>query len=265
MKPTFKLHSPETGTSYWLFVQEPDAARFPGPWPVLLFLDGDDQFTAGVAAYRELTAEGGVPPLLLVGIGYGASYGQVANRRGRDYTPTHHGDEPSSGGAPAFLDFLTGTLWPELARRYSVSPKVRGIGGHSLGSLFVLSALFQPRPFFTHHLASAPSIWWDNRSVLRQASGLRTRQRTLPARLFLSAGEEDSASMAEDLALLETQLAAKPFSRLEVISRRFPKLNHYNVLPAAFAAGMRTLFGSPGISPPPPRTGRRPPRRRRSA
>jgi predicted alpha/beta superfamily hydrolase len=243
MKPTFKVLSPETGTEYWLYVEAPDAASAPGPWPVMLFLDGDDQFAAGVAAYRKLRAAAQVPPLLLVGIGYGASYGQAVNKRGRDYTPTRHGDEPSSGGAAAFLKFLTATLWPELNRRFPVSPTMRGIGGHSLSSLFVLSALFQAKPFFTHYLASAPSIWWDDRSVLRQAGKLRARQATLPARLFLSAGEEDSVSMAGDLTLLEKQLAAKPFKKLEIVSRRFPKLNHFNVLPAAFGTGLAALFG----------------------
>jgi predicted alpha/beta superfamily hydrolase len=262
MAPPFKLASPETGTEYWLLVETPATAGGTGPWPVLLFLDGDDQFAAGVAAYRSLEAGAGVPPLLLAGVGYGGGYRSKANRRGRDYTPTHHADEPSSGGAAAFLSFLSGTLWPELARRYPVDPATRGLAGHSLGSLLVLFALFQPRPFFTHHLASAPSIWWDDRSVLRQVTELRARQQSLPARLFLSAGAEDSTSMSADLALLEAQLRAKPFAGLDVTARRFPGLNHYNVLPTAFAAGISTLFGPARVSSSSPKPARRPPRPR---
>ena len=49
--------------------------------------------------------------------------------------------------------------------------------------------------------------------------------------------------MTGDLALLEKQLAAKPFRELEIISRRFPRLNHFNVVPKAFAAGLAALFG----------------------
>jgi predicted alpha/beta superfamily hydrolase len=240
MKPAFKLLSPETGTEYWIYVKAPDGS---GPWPALVFLDGDDQFAGGVAAYRKLAANALVPPLLLVGVGYGASYTKPANKRGRDYTPAFHGDEPASGGAGSFLKFLTATLWPELARRHSLNPTQRGIGGHSLSSLFVLHALFQPQPFFTHYLASAPSIWWADRAMLQQIAALRSRQDKLPARLFLSVGEEDSASMTGDLALLEAQLAAKPFAGLEIISQRFPKRNHFNVLPVAFETGIHELFG----------------------
>ena len=64
----------------------------------------------------------------------------------------------------------------------------------------------------------------------------------MPAKLFLSVGEDDSESMTGDLALLERQLADRPFAGLEVISRRFPQRNHFDVLPDAFRAGLTALF-----------------------
>jgi predicted alpha/beta superfamily hydrolase len=241
-KPTLVLRSSITGTDYWIFVERPGGT---GPWPAVAFLDGDDQFQAAVTAYHPLSADSGVRPLLLVGVGYGASYAKPANKRGRDYTPVNHADEPASGRADDFLKFLTQELWPELGRRYPLDAAAKGLAGHSLGALLVLHALFQPQPFFTHFLASAPSIWWADRAILRQAAELRSRQDRLPGRLFLSVGEEDSASMTGDLALLERQLAAWPFEQLEVVSRRFAQKNHYDVLPAAFEAGLKTLFATP--------------------
>jgi predicted alpha/beta superfamily hydrolase len=243
VNPTFKIPSAETGTVYHVYVDAPDVAREPAPWPTVLVMDGDDMFAAGVAAYREARDAGRVPPILLVGVGYGGSFSSPANRRGRDYTPVAHTDEPASGGADAFLKFLTATLWPELARRYPVDASVRGIAGHSLGSLLVLHALFREKPFFTHYLASAPSIWWADRALLSEVEGLRAQQSTLTAKLFLSVGEKDSASMTGDLTLLEDQLASRPFAGLEIIAQRFPKKNHFNVLPVAFAAGLVALLG----------------------
>lgn len=241
-QPTFKLPSPETGSEYWLFVEDPGA---PGPWPVVLFMDGDFQAKAGTAdAYRALRKAGAIPPLLIIGVGYGAPFGKPENKRGRDYTPVAHPDEPSSGDADAFLKFLTGTLWTELQRRYPVDDARRGIAGHSLGSLLALHALFQPQPFFTHFLASAPSIWWADRDILQRAARLRARQATLPARLFLSIGEKDSESGLGDLALLEKQLAAQPFAQLEITSMRFPGKTHYDVTRDAYEAGLRALFGN---------------------
>jgi predicted alpha/beta superfamily hydrolase len=241
MKPSFKIFSSETETEYAIYVEEPKDAR--GPWPVVLCMDGDDQFSAAVAAYREARAAVTVPPLLLVGVGYGASYAKPANKRGRDYTPTAHSDEPTSGGAAAFFKFVTGALWTELADRYPVDEKRRGIAGHSLGSLFVLYALWSEPLFFTHYLASAPSIWWDNRSILEMAIQRHVQSAKLSARLFLSVGEKDSTSMTGDLALLEQQLTAHPFSGLDVTSRIFARRNHFNVLPDAFREGLSFLFG----------------------
>jgi predicted alpha/beta superfamily hydrolase len=242
MKSAFTLHSTETGTDYQIFVSTPDPNESAGPWPAVLFMDGDDQFSAAIDAYRAQRKADAVPPLLLVGVGYGASYSKPKNRRGRDYTPTAHADEATSGGADAFLSFLRLTFWTELGRRYPVHPDVRGIAGHSLGSLTVLYALLQEPPFFTHYLASAPSIWWDDRSILRFASERHARNPTLAAQLFVSVGAADSDSMTGDLTLLEQQLRDQPFVGLQVTSRRFPDRNHFNALPDAFRTGLTALF-----------------------
>jgi predicted alpha/beta superfamily hydrolase len=241
MKPAFTLRSPQTDTDYRIFISKPKPET-DVPLTAMLFLDGDDQFSFAKKAHLSVVRSARLPPLLLVGIGYGASYTKPGNRRGRDYTPTAHSDEPTSGGAGAFLDFLKDTLWPELTRRYPLRDDVRGIGGHSLGSLFVLYALWQESPFFTHHLASAPSIWWDNRSILQLAAERHQQNPTLESRLFLSVGEADTASMTADLTLLEQQLRDRPFAGLQVVSRRFPGRTHFNVMPDAFQAGLTSLF-----------------------
>jgi predicted alpha/beta superfamily hydrolase len=246
--PTFTLASRETGTTYHIYVEKTRGAR--RRVPVVLFLDGDNQFAAAVKAYRQLRAVKKIPALLLVGVGYGASYGQPANRRGRDYTPTFHRFEPQSGKADAFLRFLTRTLMRELGRRYSIDTKQRGIAGHSLGSLLVLHALWRQPLAFTHHLASAPSIWWDNRSILRLAAKRRKRSARLRTRLFLSVGGKDSVSMRDDLGRLLRQLAEKPFSGLDVSYAGFPEHNHYDVLETAFAAGLEALFSGRSVARP---------------
>ena len=145
--------------------------------------------------------------------------------------------------------FLIETLWPELARRYPLSATQRGLAGHSLGSLLALYALIREPLFFTHVLASAPSIWWDDRSILRLTAARHAHNAILPAKLFLSVGEEDTSSMTGDLTRLEQQLAAQRFAQLQVTSRRFPRRNHFNVINDAFLAGLIALFSShPGAA-----------------
>lgn len=239
-KTDFILHSPQTGTDYRIFVEPPDAKQ--EPWPAVAFMDGDDQFRFAGEAYRTLQTTERITPLLLVGVGYGASYTKPGNRRIRDYTPTAMATEPGSGGADAFLAFLTDTLWPELGARYPLHGDLRGLAGHSLGSLLVLYALFQRELFFNRFLASAPSLWWDGRALLCHADRLQRTGIALPARVFFGLGENDTPSMTGDLERLEAQLDARPFPQLKVISRRLAGHDHYNVLPEAFRAGMQRLF-----------------------
>ncbi len=150
--------------------------------------------------------------------------------------------EAGSGGADAFLRFVAGELWPELERRYPVEPALRGLAGHSLGSLLALHALFQHQAFFNRVLASAPALWWDDRALLCRTAKLQRNDFRVPARLFLGIGQNDTASMLAEYEMLEDQLAARPLAGLEVISRRFPGRDHYNVLPDAFGQGLRALF-----------------------
>jgi hypothetical protein len=213
----------------------------------VILVDGDYFFDPAVAAYAALRSAGQGPPLLLAAVGYGKAFGDPANRRGRDYTPTRTALEPSSGGANAFLAHLTGPLWAELAGRYPLQMGVRTIAGHSLGGLFALAAVFQPRPFFSQALVGAPSLWWGRRGFLRLVAKLRDQQANLPVRLFLGVGEDETPSMLGDLTLFERQLAKRPFAGLEVTSRRFPERTHYNVLPDLFRAGLSTLFGPAGL------------------
>lgn len=241
--PTIFIADPVSGTNYAVYI-----AGDPGLKPVcaVFFLDGDDQFAAAMEAYCSGRNAGRLPCLLLVGVGYGASYTKPGNFRIRDYTPTSVATEQGSGGANAFLSFLTGTLWTELAGRFRLREDQRGLAGHSLGSLLVVHAMLQGNanegPFFNRLLASSPSLWWDDRSVLRAAERLQGSGSAIPAHLFLSVGEDDTESMTTDLRLFEQQLAAAPFPQLKVTSRRFPGRDHYNVLEDAFGAGLEALF-----------------------
>jgi predicted alpha/beta superfamily hydrolase len=238
--PAFVSHSAQTGSNYVIYADTPrDAA---GSWNSVLLMDGDFFFDTAAAVARSLQAEGRIGPTALFGVGYGASFGKPGNFRGRDYTHTASAEEPSSGGADRFLAYLTDTLWPELAGRHPISAGRSVIAGHSLGSLLVLHALFQPRPFFGGALASAPSIWWDNRSILGRIASLRDAQDSLEGRLYLGCGADDSPSMTGDLVLMEGLLERRPFRGLQVHSELFQGKDHYNVVPFTVRDGLATLL-----------------------
>jgi predicted alpha/beta superfamily hydrolase len=240
--PAFFSRADELDTDYAVYVHAPDTSAGPGPWPALIFLDGDYSFDVAANVYQALRESKEIPPAVVVAVGYAKPFNDPGNRRGRDYTPTTASEEPASGGADRFLAHLTGPLWLELARRYPLHQESSVLAGHSLSSLLALHALFQPRPFFRRVLLGAPSIWWDNRSFLTLLRRFRDQQATLPAQLFIGVGTEETASMIGDLLLMETQLAERPFEGLQITSVKFPGRDHYNVMPDLFSAGLRTFF-----------------------
>jgi hypothetical protein len=79
-------------------------------------------------------------------------------------------------------------------------------------------------------------------AILVHATSLRTAQENLPGRLFPGVGEDDSASMTCYFCPAETQLATRSIADLHVVSRLFPDRNHYDVVPDAYAVGLRSLF-----------------------
>ena len=208
--PAFISRSAELDTDYAVYVRAPEASAGPGPWPALIFLDGDYSFDIAADVYRTLRKSGDIPPAVVVAVGYAKPFNDPGNRRGRDYTPTAAPEEPTSGGADRFLAHLTGSLWAELGRRYRLDKESSVLAGHSLSSLLALHALFQPLSFFRRVLAGAPSIWWDNRSFLTLLKRFRDQQASLPAHLFIGVGTEETASMIGDLLLMEKQLAERP-------------------------------------------------------
>jgi hypothetical protein len=239
------FHLSGLGTDYPIYVDPPPAEgpEAAQPWTAVLCLDGDDQFADLCKARKALAKTHALPPLLLVGVGYGASYGKPGNRRSRDYTPARIPEATEAGGADAFLGFLTGSVWPGLERRYPVRGDLRGIAGYSLGGLFALHALFKPEPFFNRVLAASPSIWWGERAVLNAVAAVQDGGIALPARLFVSVGLKDSQSMTGDLDLLERRLEARPVPELRVASARFPECNHFNAIAVSFRTGLAELFG----------------------
>lgn len=235
---TALLPSRETRTDYHLFIRRAAAVDVA---PLLLVLDGDDQFEPFAEAAAQLSGEKTIPALHVVGIGYGGSYRSPKNRRARDYTPTREPSEPSeTGGADAFLRFITRELLPFLSERLGFDQNETALTGHSLGSLFGLYSLVTYDSPFKRYLISSPSIWWHDRSVLRFVA--EARKPATPRRAFFSVGLLDTDSMRRDLELLGKQLQAKPLPNVDVVFRSIPDRDHYNVIPDAARAGLSWLF-----------------------
>jgi uncharacterized protein len=152
-----------------------DTMFLPQRYPVVYLLDGDSHFRS-VAGMLEILSSGInatflMPEMIVVAI--------PNTDRMRDMTPTYSpigaDGKPgpvqyfkTSGGMANFLRFFETELIPHIERTYRTAP-YRVFIGHSLGGLTAINALYTKPKLFNAYLAIDPSLWWDDRLLLRQA------------------------------------------------------------------------------------------------
>ena len=148
-------------------------------YPVLYLLDGESHFTSVAGLVQQFSEVNGntlCPEMIVVGI--------PNTNRQRDLTPTHSGVN-TSGGGEIFTSFIEKELIPHIDSLYPTAP-YRIFVGHSLGGLLVVNALLHHSQLFNAYLAIDPSMWWDNRTILKQADTLLTRERFKGRTLYLA-------------------------------------------------------------------------------
>ena len=191
-------------------VYVPEEARGAGPpVPVLLLLDGQNLFDPErshipgrhwrVAETADALIENGrIPPLLIAGIDHGQ------DARIAEFTPTR-GDQPTAGGAARYGRFLLDELAPFLARIYNTQSGASGLalGGSSLGGLATVAIARQFPGRLGRLLVMSPSVWWDDRVILRRLRRVGFQPRP---RVWLDIGRREGARTLTDARALRDLL-----------------------------------------------------------
>lgn len=171
-------------------------------YPVLYLHDGQNlfdgatSFIPGMDWHVGQTAdqciqEGRVEPLIIVGI-----YNAGKQRLG-EYTPTR---APKLGGGRAnrYAKFLLDEVRPFVKGNYRVREGVAntGIGGSSLGGLVSLYLGLREPKIFGKIAALSPSVWWNERVILRFASAARVEPHP---RIWLDIGTREGPRTVDDV------------------------------------------------------------------
>lgn len=143
-------------------------------YPVLYLHDGQNLFDGATAfvpgqdwrvdeTAEECIRASQVEPLIVVGI-----Y-NTGRHRIDEYTPTRDRREGAGGDAALYGRMLTEELKPFIDARYRTlpDPANTGLGGSSLGGLATLYLGLQHPDVFGKLAVLSPSVWWDNRAILR--------------------------------------------------------------------------------------------------
>ncbi len=114
--------------------------------------------------------------------------------RTRDLTPTHttvgfDGKESeflkSSGGGNKFLQFVREELFPKIESSYRTHP-YRILVGHSFGGLLALHAFLDHPDMFQSFVAIDPSLWWDDKVLVKRAADRLARQSARHHSVFIT-------------------------------------------------------------------------------
>jgi predicted alpha/beta superfamily hydrolase len=153
------------------------------------FIPGNYWHVGETADY--MIQQGLVEPLIIAGI---YNYGR---HRLREYTPTR---APKLGGGSAnrYAKFLLEEVRPFLERNYRIlgGTENTGIGGSSLGGLVSLYLGLRRPKVFGKIAALSPSVWWNERVILRFASAATVRP--LP-RIWLDIGTNEGPRILDDV------------------------------------------------------------------
>jgi len=234
------LDSAAIGEERPINIYTPDAYYVDGlaHFPVLYMPDGGlhEDFPHIVATIESLIAEGAIPPMLVVGI--------PNTVRRRDLTgPTTVAQDrtiaPVVGGSAAFRTFIRDELIPNIERRYRCNDH-RAIVGESLAGLFVIETMLLEPKLFDRYIAISPSLWWNDQTLIHNATRHLQASKGHNLRLYLtSANEEDIVPHAAALAQTITQ-AALP--NVTMLFEPKPLEKHHTIFRATKARAFRSTL-----------------------
>ena len=211
-----------------------------GKYSVIYLLDGsrDEDFLHITGLVQFFNLMFAMPDVIIVGI---------ANvDRKRDFTfPTadkkQREDFPTTKHSADFIRFLQEELQPYIESKFSTGPN-KYLIGQSLGGLIASELLLHHTALFTHYLIVSPSLWWDNESLLDDASARYAAQSQKPAFIYIAAGADEPARMKKDASLLYDIIKATKGGQTEIVFNLMDKENHATILHNSIYDALIHLF-----------------------
>lgn len=189
-------------------------------YPVLYLHDGQNVFDRATSFGEEwqvdesaqrLIIAGEIEPLIIVGI-----Y-NTGEHRLDEYTPTPELPEGRGGHADDYGRMLVEELKPFIDRTYKTLPSAAStaMGGSSLGGLLTMHLGLRYPTAFSRLAVLSPSVWWDDRVILREVEALPGM---LPLRIWLDAGTAEGVDTLVNARALRDALVGKGWVVGETLS-----------------------------------------------
>ncbi len=241
-------------------------------FPALIITDGNQFFAAASHALSAVEPEL-QQPMVLVAIGSPPEDGFLAHqqRRVHEFSPPGWNLDDAfgksvanscagwklelaecTGGAPAFLSFITGELLPELQASFRIDPDQLSLGGVSAGGFFAAWAMFQQDAPFRNYLISSPAMAYGDGVIFTLEAAYAAVNKDLAAGVYLASGGrelddpfiEGVGKVVSGQAQFGALLRNRGYPGLRLRSESHAGLGHIDVVPVSYAQGLRFLFGA---------------------
>ena len=115
--------------------------------------------------------------------------------------------------------------------------------------------MFNAPDTFDRYIIGSPSIWWDDRAIMKDAEAFVASHKSLNAKVFMAVGaleevggaEAAKAAMVTNLFRLEDLLREAKLSGLELTTHLFPNETHTSVIGMNYSRGIQTVYTRPKL------------------
>jgi hypothetical protein len=149
---------------------------------------------------------------------------------------------PRVGGSAAFRTFIRDELMPQIRSQYRTTDET-AIIGESLAGLFVLETFFAEPDLFGAYISISPSVWWNDRQLVRQAGPWLRARPDLHRTLYLTSADE--TDIVAGLEILRRTLAADAPRGLTWSYQPMLDQFHDTIYRASSPRALRIIFARP--------------------
>ena len=264
----FEIFSKEINQEFIINIGlPPNYSKDHDKYPVVYVTDAGSNFIGLMGSLPLMQFVNDLPSFVLVGIDYKSPNSMDSmSLRNRDLTPTNDKiwmaaqkdmykifgeDLPQveAGGAKYFLDFINDDIKPFINNKYYVDTTDQTYCGFSLGGLFGLYTLFNSSDSFKRYVIGSPSIWWDDRHILKVEEEYAKKNKNLSAKVFMSIGDleeegGDNFKMISNMKALSNTLLSRNYKGLDLETAIFEDETHCSAVSATLNRGLRNVFKS---------------------
>jgi predicted alpha/beta superfamily hydrolase len=208
-------------------------------YPVIYLLDGsmNEDFIHVTGLIQFFNQMYSMPETIVVGI--------TNIDRKRDFTfhtdlKDLQKDYPSTGHSDKFMSFLEKELKPYIESQFKTTDTY--LFGQSLGGLLATEILLKKPEMFDNYFIISPSLWWDDESLLKQASQVVSKIPDTKKFIYISVGKGEHPVMVKDAEDLYDILKKANKKNWTVEYKMMETDNHATILHRSLYEGLVKLF-----------------------